>query len=891
MQGAKIWIAGALWGVALLGAGAVGCNSILGIGDGTLADASFGDSSSGASGVSTGISTGRSTGASGASGSNSGTASGSSGGLLDGGVEGSTDAQAPPTGAIVVAGTDSLEDGGYVLEVLEPEHGTVLSRETLPVVAVMYDGSSDVWYVFETRAPVDARTTPFGPSTNPGDPVVLHVRQLDTQTGHWTEAAPAFRVPTPVSFGNVAPLSGGLVAYIAYEGADASVFARDLVVVDTMTSEHPVGVYPLPNAPIGLIGTASQPSGGRVNQIVLGPCPNDGGPCQQYQEVASIVTGSQGDAGPQVVFRAPVPVGPIYPSAGQNPGWASFANAGSALDIFAWPVQAIDGGQEAEIQLYDPQTNELALGRPALTFNAGSDHFKPLAIAECFQTALLVTTDQTNLFAIPLVNGATQPQPLGLGHTGQSGVYYEPYMNTVLAPINSHDLWDITAFALTGTRLQPQLAKRMPPDWSPPKTLRPNGMVTRAPSDFRCPSSPSTDAGGAGVPDAGLEASSCSASMGSTCGNCGGIVKCDGTCSFDNPMNYGKACGSCGGTVKCDGTCSVVVSNYGTTCGNCGGTVKCDGTCSVATPNNYGQTCGSCGTVKCDGSCSATTPPNYGTTCGNCGGTVKCDGTCSVATPMSYGQACGSCGGTVKCDGTCSIATPLNYGKTCGSCNGTIQCDGQCTHCPPLFNGVTTVSNVTTTGATLSWSTAAKDDVTPASQIVYLVYQAMSAGGEDFMHPTASSMAGAVSIDITGLTSNTTYYWVVRARDSFGKIDSNTTEMSTTTLVSFSTDLLPIFQTNCTSNCHSPGAMAPDGLVLTSAAYALDPTNGLVNVQSLEDSSLKRVKPFDAANSYLYRAVEPGLVPPTKMMPVMSALMLQDISKIHDWIQQGAQNN
>jgi hypothetical protein len=40
------------------------------------------------------------------------------------------------------------------------------------------------------------------------------------------------------------------------------------------------------------------------------------------------------------------------------------------------------------------------------------------------------------------------------------------------------------------------------------------------------------------------------------------------------------------GAVSCD-------PNTGSSCGSCGGVVQCDGSCSIATPSNLGQTCGS----------------------------------------------------------------------------------------------------------------------------------------------------------------------------------------------------------------------------------------------------------------------------------------------------------
>jgi hypothetical protein len=42
--------------------------------------------------------------------------------------------------------------------------------------------------------------------------------------------------------------------------------------------------------------------------------------------------------------------------------------------------------------------------------------------------------------------------------------------------------------------------------------------------------------------------------MGAPCGRCGGNLRCDGSCSVDDPPNVGNACGSAG-TVDCNGGC------------------------------------------------------------------------------------------------------------------------------------------------------------------------------------------------------------------------------------------------------------------------------------------------------------------------------------------------
>ena len=102
---------------------------------------------------------------------------------------------------------------------------------------------------------------------------------------------------------------------------------------------------------------------------------------------------------------------------------------------------------------------------------------------------------------------------------------------------------------------------------------------------------------------------------------------------------------------------------------------------------------------------------------------------------------------------------------------------------PPVFAGLkaatTCIPGPTVPGRSttyhLSWDPAI-DDVTPASEIVYDVYQATSPGGEDFRLPTYSTAAGATSFTTPQLSGDETFYFVVRATDRAGNRDTNQIE-------------------------------------------------------------------------------------------------------------------
>ncbi|GEM_PF-1330165 len=107
---------------------------------------------------------------------------------------------------------------------------------------------------------------------------------------------------------------------------------------------------------------------------------------------------------------------------------------------------------------------------------------------------------------------------------------------------------------------------------------------------------------------------------------------------------------------------------------------------------------------------------------------------------------------------------------------------------PPVFAGAAGATAVSSTEIDLSW-TAADDDITQPSDMVYLIYISTTPGGENLLtEPDFVTAAGAVSYRVTGLFASTTYYFVVRARDEAGNVDNNTAEVSATTQTPADTD-------------------------------------------------------------------------------------------------------
>jgi len=109
---------------------------------------------------------------------------------------------------------------------------------------------------------------------------------------------------------------------------------------------------------------------------------------------------------------------------------------------------------------------------------------------------------------------------------------------------------------------------------------------------------------------------------------------------------------------------------------------------------------------------------------------------------------------------------------------------------------------------------------------------------------------------------------------------------STGDTVSFSADIQPIFNANCTT-CHVSGGIASDRVHLTTTeAY-----DGLVN-QASTQSDLTLVVPGDSSASLLFLKVSSDSPPVGGTMPLFGTpLSSANLGLIRDWIDQGALDN
>ncbi len=108
--------------------------------------------------------------------------------------------------------------------------------------------------------------------------------------------------------------------------------------------------------------------------------------------------------------------------------------------------------------------------------------------------------------------------------------------------------------------------------------------------------------------------------------------------------------------------------------------------------------------------------------------------------------------------------------------------------------------------------------------------------------------------------------------------------------VSFSTDIQPIFNANCTT-CHRAGGLADiSGIALRlveGVSYAL-----LVDQPSSQQADLTLVVPGDSDASLLFLKVRSGAPPVGSTMPLFGTpLSSANLGLIRDWIDQGAMDN
>jgi hypothetical protein len=165
-------------------------------------------------------------------------------------------------GAIVIGGVVARDGPDrYVLTALDPTTGLELpnARRSMTVASVLYSGTGDLWYVFESG--VESHFFPL-----PTDPFYVHAMQLDPVSGTWTELAAA-AIPPALSYSTTAMLTDR-IAYVAYAGGRSD--QLELVILDTSVPSaiHVSATVPVAIPPVTLLGVRAS-SSNLTQRVVL----------------------------------------------------------------------------------------------------------------------------------------------------------------------------------------------------------------------------------------------------------------------------------------------------------------------------------------------------------------------------------------------------------------------------------------------------------------------------------------------------------------------------------------------------------------------------------------------------------------------------------------------
>lgn len=220
--------------------------------------------------------------------------------------------------------------------------------------------------------------------------------------------------------------------------------------------------------------------------------------------------------------------------------------------------------------------------------------------------------------------------------------------------------------------------------------------------------------------------------------------------------------------------------------------------------------------------------------------------------------------------------------------DGSVPLDGatdlSCTTAPapddfvPLFGGITEATPDGPDAVSLSWFAAA--DETLPEDMTYLVFVSTIAGVYDLTAP-AAEVTGVTTYRVTGLVTDTTYHFLVRARDAFGQVDCNVAERSATPrlpsdCVDYESEIQSIFNARCIT-CHGGAAPIRD---LSLESYEGVMAGGLTGFE---------VTPCQAESSLLYLKISSDTPPVGERMPLGGPYLSDtQVDTVRRWIAQGA---
>ena len=396
-----------------------------------------------------------------------------------------------PAGAVVIGGHVTATSN-YVLSVLDPVTGNQKSRTPMSVLGIAYDGSRDLWFIFDTG-------TASGFPTTGTSPVLLHVRTLDTRPGGtwaWTELS-TLTVPQPLSGQYIVPLVDRLVyiSTVAVDGPQGS----QLTSIDTTSLDAPlpdggpspaITSAPLSFNPVGLVGTP--PNAGVGGNVAI--LQNTSMTGDASTGLFQFVTASIGVNG--ISMGGAIPLGSA-PNQQVLAGFGSGVISSEYSALFAIPFLNGEAGITCSLQEWT--LNPAATGSE-LSFTTTGSRYDPIATTFCagglaFIAEGVVSPSVANIiYTLPLGAGSSvQPSPYIVQSTNTvTGVVFEPYTSTLVATADVGSDNFILGLRLGGGMgAPPTLTDRgvSPISWTPPPDLVPTWVSVRQPSTFQCPSS------------------------------------------------------------------------------------------------------------------------------------------------------------------------------------------------------------------------------------------------------------------------------------------------------------------------------------------------------------------------------------------------------------------
>lgn len=153
---------------------------------------------------------------------------------------------------------------------------------------------------------------------------------------------------------------------------------------------------------------------------------------------------------------------------------------------------------------------------------------------------------------------------------------------------------------------------------------------------------------------------------------------------------------------------------------------------------------------------------------------------------------------------------------------------------------------------------------------------------------SVSSAPYSVNWDTTAIADGTAVQLTARATDIDGNVGTSAATEVTVGTVTLTQIQTEIFSAHCTG-CHDGSGTSLPGVQNLTAGNAFA---NIVNVASIEVPTLKRIKPNDAANSYLVQKLlgAPGIVG-VQMPKGGTPLPQATIDRLKTWINNGAPNN